>query len=116
VAAPSDWLRPWMTTAVMIRRAFDTRRQSDAQPIPMSCDTPAGMGSPRAGSVGLVARYNREGEAAFTPRSRRPHTSPARLAQSTIELIIDLRHPAGGQRPRPWAAHHRLATYTTTTA
>ena len=37
--ATSDWLRPSMTTAVMTRRAFDTRRQSDAQPIPMSCDT-----------------------------------------------------------------------------
>jgi transposase InsO family protein len=45
----------------------------------------------------LVARYNREGEAAFTPRSRRPHTSPARLAQSTIELIIDLRHQLAGK-------------------
>jgi transposase InsO family protein len=45
----------------------------------------------------LVARYNREGEAAFTPRSRRPHTSPARLVQSTIELIIDLRHQLAGK-------------------
>ena len=63
----------------------------------------------------LVARYNREGEAAFTPRSRRPHTSPARLAQSTIELIIDLRHQLAGKgldmgrTPSP-------GTYSTTTA
>ena len=39
----------------------------------------------------LVKRYRLEGEAAFQPRSRRPHTSPTRLAQTTIELIIELR-------------------------
>ncbi|SRX93014.1 integrase catalytic subunit [Intrasporangium calvum DSM] [Mycobacterium shimoidei] len=39
----------------------------------------------------LVARYRLEGEAAFQPRSRRPHTTPTRLAQDTIELIIELR-------------------------
>src|SRR5258708_27312380 len=38
-----------------------------------------------------VARYHREGEAAFEPRSRRPHTSPTRLAQSNIDLIVELR-------------------------
>ena len=39
----------------------------------------------------LVARYHREGEAAFEPRSRRPHTSPTRLPQSSIDLIVELR-------------------------
>jgi transposase len=39
----------------------------------------------------LLKRYALEGDAAFEPRSRRPHTSPTRLAQSTIELIVDLR-------------------------
>jgi transposase InsO family protein len=39
----------------------------------------------------LVARYRADGEAAFRPRSRRPHTSPARLAQSTIDLMVELR-------------------------
>jgi transposase InsO family protein len=39
----------------------------------------------------LVARYRAEGEAAFEPRSRRPHSSPARLTQATIDLIIELR-------------------------
>jgi transposase InsO family protein len=39
----------------------------------------------------LVNRYHREGEAAFTPRSRRPHTSPTRLPQTTIDLIVELR-------------------------
>jgi transposase InsO family protein len=39
----------------------------------------------------LVTRYRLEGEAAFEPRSRRPHTSPTRLAQTTIDLIVELR-------------------------
>ena len=45
----------------------------------------------------LVKRYQLEGEAAFEPRSRRPQTSPTRLAQSTIDLIIDLRHQLLGK-------------------
>lgn len=38
----------------------------------------------------LITRYTYEGEAAFTPRSRRPHTSPTRLPQTTIDLMIAL--------------------------
>jgi transposase-like protein len=39
----------------------------------------------------LVKRYRLEGEAAFQPRSRRPHASPTRLPEATIDLIIGLR-------------------------
>jgi len=39
----------------------------------------------------LIARYTLEGDAAFEPRSRRPHTSPTRLPQTTIDLIVALR-------------------------
>jgi transposase len=39
----------------------------------------------------LVKRYHLEGEVAFQPRSRRPHTSPTRLPQTTIDLIVELR-------------------------
>ena len=45
----------------------------------------------------LVARYRAEGEAAFEPQSRRPHTSPTRLPQSTIDLIIELRDTLSGK-------------------
>ena len=38
-----------------------------------------------------LARYRRDGEAAFTPRSRRPRTSPTALAPEVVELIIELR-------------------------
>lgn len=39
----------------------------------------------------LVARYHREGDAAFEPRSRRPHTSPRATLSKTAELIVQLR-------------------------
>jgi len=45
----------------------------------------------------LVTRYQLEGEAAFQPRSRRPHSSPTRLPQSTIDLIVELRHALAGK-------------------
>jgi transposase InsO family protein len=39
----------------------------------------------------LVARYLAEGEAAFEPRSRRPHTSPRRTSQPVEDAIVALR-------------------------
>ena len=45
----------------------------------------------------LVKRYRLEGEAAFEPRSRRPNTSPTRLAQPTIDLILELRENLAGK-------------------
>ena len=45
----------------------------------------------------LVARYRRDGEAAFEPHSRRPKTSPGQLPQTTIELIVALRTELAGK-------------------
>ena len=45
----------------------------------------------------LIARYTLDGDAAFEPRSRRPHTSPTRLPQTTIDLIIALRTELTGK-------------------
>jgi len=39
----------------------------------------------------LVARFSREGEAAFEPRSRRPKRSPTAIPQAAVELICRLR-------------------------
>ena len=39
----------------------------------------------------LVARYRTEGAAAFTEQSRRPHRSPTKISEPTVELIIGLR-------------------------
>jgi transposase InsO family protein len=40
----------------------------------------------------LLDRYRSEGEAAFEPRSRRPHSQPTAIPVATVELIIQLRH------------------------
>ena len=52
----------------------------------------------------LVARYLAEGEAAFEPRSRRPHTSPHQTSQPVEDAIVDWRkrlteagHDAGAE-------------------
>ena len=39
----------------------------------------------------LKPRYDAEGEAAFEPRSRRPHTSPNATPAETFQLVLALR-------------------------
>jgi transposase InsO family protein len=39
----------------------------------------------------LVSRYRTDGDSAFEPRSRRPHTNPNRVPDTTVELIVNLR-------------------------
>jgi transposase InsO family protein len=38
-----------------------------------------------------LARYRAEGDAAFEPRSRRPHSSPAATPAQTVELVLRIR-------------------------
>lgn len=52
----------------------------------------------------LVARYQLEGEAAFEPRSKRPHSNPRRIGDSVEDAIVALRkqlseagHDAGAE-------------------
>jgi transposase InsO family protein len=54
-------------------------------------DTARLYGVSRGWVCKLVARYRAEGDAAFAEQSRRPHTSPAKISEPTVELIIDLR-------------------------
>lgn len=70
----------------------------------------------------LVARYAAEGDAAFEPRSRRPHTNPGRLPQATIELIGALRGELAGKgldhgsQTIPWhLLHHHGITVAVST-
>ena len=44
----------------------------------------------------LTARYLAEGDAAFGPRSRRPHTSPQRTSQAVEDAIVALRKELSG--------------------
>ena len=39
----------------------------------------------------LLARYRREGDAVFEPRSRRPKTVPSAIPDHVVDLIVELR-------------------------
>jgi transposase len=54
-------------------------------------------GVARSWVYALLERYRAEGEAAFEPRSRRPRTSPAAIADATVDLIVALRKDLAGQ-------------------
>ncbi len=71
------------------RRAWSSPRLSSRDVANPRLLGPTGSRSP--GSPGWSLVIALEGESAFTPRSRRPHTSPHRLPQTTIELVIELR-------------------------
>ena len=45
----------------------------------------------------LVARYRAEGEAAFEPRSRRPHSSPSATSPQVVDLVLRLRKELAAQ-------------------
>ena len=51
----------------------------------------AEYGISRSWVTRLVARYHAEGDAAFQPKSRRPKSSPSRLADVMNEQIVNLR-------------------------
>jgi transposase len=57
----------------------------------------AAYGVARSWVYELLARYRAEGEAAFEPRSRRPHTSPTAIGDRTADLITELRKDLAGQ-------------------
>ncbi|GAB3229642.1 IS481 family transposase [Glycomyces halotolerans] len=70
----------------------------------------------------LIARYQREGAAAFKAKSKRPKTSPNATSSETIELIIELREKlttAGldaGPHTIAWhLEHHHKVTISTAT-
>ena len=54
-------------------------------------ETAALYGLSRSWVTRLVGRYRAEGDAAFEPRSRRPHTSPSRVSDVVNDLIVNLR-------------------------
>src|SRR5688500_16250222 len=70
----------------------------------------------------LVARYHAEGEAAFEPRSRRPHHSPTATGDEVVELILQLRKSLleqgldGGAQTIGWHLdqHHHIVVSATT--
>lgn len=74
----------------------------------------ATYGVARSWVYDLVARWRTDGDAAFGPRSRRPHTSPTAIPAATVELIVNLRRSlaaqgldAGAETIR-WHLHTRI--------
>ena len=57
----------------------------------------ASYGVARSWIYELLARYRAEGDAAFEPRSRRPHRQPTAIPAGTAELIIRLRRQLARQ-------------------
>ncbi|WP_448061811.1 IS481 family transposase [Cellulomonas hominis] len=51
----------------------------------------------RAWVYKLLARYRTEGEAAFEPRSRRPHTVPRATDPAVVDLVVNLRQELTAQ-------------------
>lgn len=70
----------------------------------------------------LMGRYRVEGDAAFEPRSRRPHTSPTRTSDDVVELIVGLRRTlsaegldAGAETIRWHLERHHQVTVSAST-
>lgn len=70
----------------------------------------------------LIARYRTEGEAAFEPKSRRPHTSPNKTSEAVVGLIINIRTDlasqgldAGTDTIQWHLKHHHQITVSTST-
>ena len=49
----------------------------------------------------LVARWRAEGDAAFQARSRRPGSSPSKVCDETVELVVNLRSEHSDVQPQP---------------
>ena len=70
----------------------------------------------------LIARYRAEGDSAFEPRSRRPHTRPDATPAATVALILELRRrlaaeglDAGADTIRWHLEHHHRLTISRAT-
>ena len=54
-------------------------------------DVAAAYGVSESWLYELLARYRAEGDAAFEPRSRRPHSVPTTTPTETVDLILEYR-------------------------
>jgi transposase InsO family protein len=73
-----------MSKARLVITAIEVEGRTPAEVI-------AAYGVSRSWLYELLARYRAEGDAAFEPRSRRPHTAPAATPPPTVELVLRLR-------------------------
>ena len=73
-----------MSRARLVITAVTVEKRSVAHVV-------AEYGVSRSWVYELIARYRAEGEAAFEPRSRAPHTSPSATPRETVQLVLQLR-------------------------
>jgi transposase InsO family protein len=73
-----------MSKARLVITAIEIEGRTPAEVI-------AAYGVSRSWLYELLARYRAEGDAAFEPRSRRPHTAPRATPPDTVELVLRLR-------------------------
>jgi transposase InsO family protein len=69
-------------------RLVITAIEVDGRTVP---EVIAAYGVSRSWLYELLARYRAEGDGAFEPHSRRPHTSPRATAPPTVELVLLVR-------------------------
>jgi transposase len=74
-----------MSKARLVITAIEVEGRSSAEVC-------AAYGVSRSWLYELLKRYRAEGDAAFEPRSRRPHTSPQATPPATVELVVGLRN------------------------
>src|SRR3954454_15147073 len=73
-----------MSKARLVITAIEVEGRTAAEVI-------AAYGVSRSWLYELLARYRAEGDAAFEPRSRRPHSSPRATPPRTVELVLQVR-------------------------
>ena len=73
-----------MSKARLVITAIEVEGRSPAEVV-------AAYGVSRSWLYELLARYRAEGDAAFEPRSRRPHSSPRVTPAQTVELVLQIR-------------------------
>ncbi len=73
-----------MSKARLVIIAIEVEGRAPAEVI-------AEYGVSRSWLYELLVRYRAEGDAAFEPRSRRPHTSPRATPPDIVELVLRVR-------------------------
>jgi transposase len=71
-----------------LNRLVITAVVAENRPVP---EVAAQYGVSRSWLYDLLARYRREGEAAFEPQSRRPASNPNATPTAVVDLIVELR-------------------------
>lgn len=89
---------PWSEVSVMdLRKEFVVLARADGANVRVLCRR---FGISRTTGYKWLARYAAEGEAGLWDRSRRPHRSPRRTAETVEAAVLDVRavHPTWGGR------------------